>query len=148
MSKQKSSSVEQLSQFENLAQINLNAAGLDIGDTEIWVCVPSDRAEQPVRCFNTFTADLHTLADWLTQAGIETVAMESTGIYWIPLYEILDARGFEVNLVNAHHLKNVPGRKSDVQDCQRPLCETARTEGAHLFKVRPLLPRVRGLLSL
>ena len=118
MSKQKSSSVEQLSQFENLAQINLNAAGLDIGDTEIWVCVPSDRAEQPVRCFNTFTADLHTLADWLTQAGIETVAMESTGIYWIPLYEILDARGFEVNLVNAHHLKNVPGRKSDVQDCQ------------------------------
>lgn len=105
-------------EFDSLAQINLNAAGLDIGDTEIWACVPPDRTEQPVRCFKTFTVDLYALADWLTQCGIETVAMESTGIYWIPIHEILDERGFEVKLVNAHHLKNVPGRKSDVQDCQ------------------------------
>lgn len=104
--------------LDNLPQINLDAAGLDIGATEIWVCVPRDRAEQPVRCFKTFTVDLHALADWLTQCGIKTVAMESTGIYWIPIYEILDERGFEVKLVNAHHLKHVPGRKSDVQDCQ------------------------------
>lgn len=118
MSSEKSSTKKQLPEFDSLAQINLNAAGLDIGDTEIWVCVPPDRAEQPVRGFKTFTADLYALADWLRECGIDTVAMESTGIYWIPIYEILDERGFEVNLVNAHHLKNVPGRKSDVQDCQ------------------------------
>ena len=103
---------------DTLAQINLNAAGLDVADGEIWACVPKDRTEQPVKCFKTFTVDLYALADWLTECGIETVAMESTGIYWIPIYEILIERGFAVKLVNAHHLKNVPGRKSDVQDCQ------------------------------
>jgi len=94
------------------------AAGLDIGAQEIWACVPADRAPQPVRAFGTFTPDLHALADWLEQCGVQTVAMESTGVYWIPIYEILEARGLEVYLVNAHHLKHVPGRKSDVQDCQ------------------------------
>ena len=81
------------------------------------VC-PTDRDAQPVRAFGTFTPDLHALADWLGQCEVRTVAMESTGVYWIPIYEILEARGLEVYLVNAHHLKNVPGRKSDVQDCQ------------------------------
>lgn len=118
MSNQTPSSKKQMMVVDTLAQINLNAAGLDIGDSEIWACIPQDRAEQTVRCFNTFTVDLYTLADWLAGCGIETVAMESTGIYWIPVYEILIERGFEVKLVNAHHLKNVPGRKSDVQDCQ------------------------------
>lgn len=118
MTPKKRSSKKQLRTLDNLTQINPNAAGLDVGDSEIWVCVPEDRSAQPVRCFKTFTADLHDLADWLTECGIKTVAMESTGIYWIPIYEILDDRGFEVKLVNAHHLKNVPGRKSDVQDCQ------------------------------
>ena len=118
MTKSKRSSKKQADALDNLPQINFNAAGLDIGDSEIWVCVPQDRAEQSVRCFKTFTADLHALADWLTECGITTVAMESTGIYWIPIYEILDDRGFEVNLVNAHHLKNVPGRKTDAEDCQ------------------------------
>ena len=106
------------SRFEQLPQVNLNAAGLDIGASEIWVCVPTTRDLQPVRKFDTFTPDLQRLADWLSGCGIETVAMESTGVYWIPIYEILEARGFEVNLVNARHIKNVPGRKSDVQDCQ------------------------------
>lgn len=73
---------------------------------------------RPLREFASFTGDLHRLADWLTQCGIETVAMESTGVYWIPLYELLESRGFEVKLVNARHVKNVPGRKSDVMDCQ------------------------------
>jgi len=91
---------------------------LDIGAEEIWACVPADRDGQPVRAFGTFTPDLHALADWLAQCQVTTVAMESTGVYWIPSYEILEARGFEVSLVNARHLKNVPGRKSDVQDCQ------------------------------
>jgi len=104
--------------LDALEQINLNAAGIDIGAEEIYVAVPKGRDEETVRVFPTFTADLHQLADWLEACGIETVAMESTGIYWIPLYEILEARGFDVNLVNARHVKNVSGRKSDVLDCQ------------------------------
>jgi transposase len=101
-----------------MAQINVNAAGLDIGAEEIYACVPVDRDEEPVRVFPTFTVDLHALADWLETCQIETVAMESTGVYWIPIYEILESRGFEVYLVNARHLKNVPGRKTDILDCQ------------------------------
>jgi len=101
-----------------LKGVNPNAAGLDIGSEEIWGCVPEDRHEQPVRKFGTFTPDLYALADWLAACHIDTVAMESTGVYWIPVYEILEARGFKVHLVNARHLKHVPGRKSDVKDCQ------------------------------
>ncbi len=97
--------------------LNPNAAGVDIGATEIYIAVPGDRDLQPVRCFSTFTEDLHAAADWLKACHIETVAMESTGVYWIPLFQILEARGFTVFLVNAHHVKNVPGRKSDVSDC-------------------------------
>src|SRR5712691_10477849 len=98
--------------------LNPNAAGLDIGASEIWVAVPIDRDPHPVRVFGTFTPDLETLADWLTACRVTTVAMESTGVYWIPIFELLEARGFEVYLVNAQHIKNVPGRKRDVQDCQ------------------------------
>jgi transposase len=101
-----------------MGQINLHAAGLDIGAEEIYACVPVDRDEQSVRVFPTFTVDLHALADWLEACQIETVAMESTGVYWIPIYEILESRGFDVYLVNARHLKNVPGRKTDILDCQ------------------------------
>jgi transposase len=98
--------------------VNPHAAGLDIGSEEIWACVPEDRDAEPVRSFGTFTPDLFALADWLATCRIETVAMESTGVYWIPVYEVLEARGFRVYLVNARHLKHVPGRKSDVKDCQ------------------------------
>ena len=98
--------------------LNLNAAGVDIGATEIYGAVPGDRDPQAVRCFPTFTEDLHAAAAWLKACHIETVAMESTGVYWIPLFQILEARGFKVFLVNAQHVKNVPGRKSDVSDCQ------------------------------
>ena len=101
-----------------LRQHNVAAAGLDIGAAEIWACVPAERDTQPVRAFGSFTPDLHALADWLVHCEVTTVAMESTGVYWIPIYEVLEARGLEVNLVNARHLKHVPGRKSDVQDCQ------------------------------
>jgi transposase len=95
-----------------------NAAGVDIGATEIYIAVPADRDSQPVRCFPTFTAHLKAAADWLGECGITSVAMESTGVYWIPFFQILEASGFEVFLVNARHVKNVPGRKSDVSDCQ------------------------------
>jgi len=95
-----------------------HAAGIDIGATELYVCVPLDRDPQPIRRFGTFTEDLLAIADWLQECGVATVAMESTGVYWIPLYQILETRGLEVCLVNARHVKNVPGRKTDVQDCQ------------------------------
>ncbi len=101
-----------------LQTIHLNAAGIDIGGTSHWVAVPVGRAEPAVREFRSFTHDLDALATWLEACGIETVAMESTGVYWIPLYEILEARGIEVLLVNARHVKGVPGRKTDILDCQ------------------------------
>ena len=95
-----------------------NAAGIDIGSAAHFVAVPPDRDDQPVREFASFTADLHRLADWLDACGVDTVAMESTGVYWIPLYGLLESRGFTVLLVNARHVKNASGRKSDVLDCQ------------------------------
>ena len=98
--------------------VNPHAAGLDIGLAEIWAAVPAESDAQPVRKFETFTPDLLALADWLSACGVQTVAMESTGVYWIPVYELLVARGFKAYLVNARHIKNVPGRKSDVKDCQ------------------------------
>src|ERR1700688_1631629 len=98
--------------------LNPHAAGVDVGATEIYIAVPVDRAPRPVRRFSTFTEDLRAAADWLKSCHIETVAMESTGVYWIPFFQILEARGFRVFLVNARHVKNVPGRKSDVSDCQ------------------------------
>ena len=98
--------------------VNPNAAGIDVGSEVHYVAVPPDRDPEPVQSFKCFTVDLNELADWLERCGIETVAMESTGVYWIPLYQILEARGFEVILVNARHVKNVPGRKTDVLDCQ------------------------------
>jgi transposase len=103
---------------QNLPVIEPNAAGADVGATQIFVAVPADRDAEPVRCFDTFTADLEALADWLEKCKIRTVAMESTGVYWIPLFQILERRGIEACLVNAQHVKNVPGRKSDVADCQ------------------------------
>ncbi len=101
-----------------LEQIKPNAAGIDCGSRDHHVAVPADRDPEPVRRFKTLTPDLYRLVDWLVACGIDTVAMEATGVYWVPLYEILEARGVEVVLVNARHVKNVPGRKTDVVDCQ------------------------------
>lgn len=95
-----------------------NAAGIDIGASTHFVAVPDDRDPVPVQSFKCFTPDLHRLAKWLKACNIDTVAMESTGVYWIPLFQILEKHGFEILLVNARHVKNVPGRKTDVQDCQ------------------------------
>ena len=102
----------------HLQHINIHAAGIDVGSRSHFVAVPEKVDEECVREFKAFTSDLHRLADWLEECGIETVVMESTGVYWIPLFELLEARGFEVKLVNARHVKNVPGRKTDVLDCQ------------------------------
>ena len=99
--------------MENRPLLEPNAAGIDIGAREMYVAVPPDRDEHPVRVFDTFTADLNELADWLAACGITTVAMESTGVYWIPIAEILEARGMRPCVVDARHMKNVPGRRTD-----------------------------------
>ena len=101
-------------QDPGLNVVHPHAAGIDEGNSAHYVAVRPDRDPDSVRRFECFTADLHRMADWLQQCGVTTVAMQSTGVYWIPLYEILDARGFEVYLVNARHTKNLPGRKTDV----------------------------------
>ena len=98
--------------------IHPHAAGIDIGMREHWVCVPLRAAPNNVRAFGTYTADLEALADWLQECGVTSVAMEATGVYWIPVFQILEARGLAVILVNARQTKNVAGRKTDVQDCQ------------------------------
>ncbi len=129
------------------ALLEPNAAGIDIGAQEIYVAVPPDRDEYATRRFTSFTCDLQALADWLQGCRIRTVAMESTGVYWIPLYQILEQRGFEVYLVNAHYLKSVPGRKSDVSDCQwiQYLHSVGLLLAGQLPPTRCYLRRVRSL---
>lgn len=116
--RKKQQAPRQIVDFDVLEQINEHAAGVDLGAEEIWVAVPRSRDAEPVRCFGTWTAELQAIAAWLKTCGVRTVAMESTGIYWVPLYELLEHAGFEVYLVNARHIKNVSGRKTDVLDCQ------------------------------
>ena len=129
-----------------LSTIHPNAAGIDIGSRFHVVAVPSERDERPVRTFQTFSGDLHHLADWLHAVGITTVAMESTGVYWIPVFEILEARGFEVLLVNARDAKHVPGRKTDVSDAQwlQQLHQHGLLRGS--FRPRDGLVRLRAYL--
>lgn len=106
------------SEDPGLAVVHPHAAGIDVGNGAHYVAVRPDHDPEPVRRFDCFTVDLHRLADWLRSCGVKSVVMQSTGVYWIPLYEILEERGFEVYLVNARHTKNLPGRKSDVQESQ------------------------------
>lgn len=117
-SKAKSKNIKVPKLPQHLQHMNLNAAGVDIGSERHLVAVPEGRDPVSVREFGTFTADLQALASWLKQSAVTTVAMESTGVYWIPLFEVLERQGFEVKLVDARHVKNVSGRKSDVLDCQ------------------------------
>src|ERR1700693_3327495 len=98
--------------------LEANAAGIDIGAREIFVAVPPGRDEQPVRVFSTFTEDLEKMAEWLVSCGVTTAAMESTGVYWIPLYDVLERRGIRPCLVDARGMKNVPGRRTDWHECQ------------------------------
>jgi Transposase len=108
-----------------------DAAGIDIGAEEIFVAVPPDRDEESTRRFSSFTRDLHALADWLGRCRIQTVAMESAGVYWIPLFQILGERGFKVYLVNAHYLKSVPGRKSEIPLGQSRGSQSVECEQGH-----------------
>ncbi|MEM9276237.1 MAG: IS110 family transposase [Cyanobacteria bacterium P01_F01_bin.143] len=106
------------SEASQLQKLNPHTAGIDLGAREHWVCVPSEASEQNIRCFGCTTPDLLALADWLEECHVTSVALESTGVEWIPLFQILSERNLEVFLVNAKMVKNVPGRKSDVLDCQ------------------------------
>lgn len=105
-------------QQSKLKIVHNRAVGIDVGATFHVVAVPQNLRSEPVQTFQSFTGDLYRLANWLVEMGVTTVAMESTGIYWIPVFDILEAHGLEVLLVNAQHVKNVPGRKTDVNDAQ------------------------------
>ena len=104
-------SVKKKVDWKALEIVHPDAAGIDVGGSEHWVAVSPDRDDEPVRCFGTFTADLHDMARWLVEKGVRSVAMQSTGVYWMPVFEVLEQQGLEVYLVNAQHTKNVPGRK-------------------------------------
>src|SRR4051812_7076135 len=108
----------------DMSPVHPNAAAIDIGARMHVAAVGPDRDPEPVRTFNTFTDDLHRLADWFEQCGVKTVVMESTGVYWIPIYEILEQRGFVVSLVNARDAKHAPGRKARSRRCG-PICVSA-----------------------
>jgi hypothetical protein len=116
--KKKSPRGKRSQDWEALPALNQNAAGIDVGNTEHYVAVPAGRDAEPVQNFGSFTADLHRMARWLKACGIQTVAMQATGVYWIALYQILEEHGLQVNVVNAHHTKTLPGRKTDVLECQ------------------------------
>jgi transposase len=135
LSKRHRQSVAESRPFEGLSRIHLHAAGVDIGAHEIMVCVPGPDDTQIVRAFGTYTADLYALADWLSEHHIQTVAMESTGVYWIPLFEVLEARGFKCCLISATSIKRFPGRKSDVLDCQ--WIQTLHSHGLLADSFRP-----------
>src|SRR5438309_2543008 len=103
---------------DGLSGLNRNAAGIDVGNADHYVAVPTGRDPEPVRTFGSFTADLHRMAQCLKTCRIETVVMQATGVYWVALHQILEDHGFQVNLVNARHTKTLPGRKTDVLECQ------------------------------
>ena len=111
-------SVQKKVDWKALEIVHPDAAGIDVGGSEHWVAISPDRDPEPVRRFGCFTADLRKMGRWLVEKGVRSVAMQSTGVYWMPVFEVLEQQGLEVYLVNAQHTKNVPGRKSDVQECQ------------------------------
>jgi transposase len=146
MAKMKTPSGSKAKSKRVLVPIHPCAAGLDVGSTFHVVAVPPDCDPQPVRTFKSFTGDLYALADWLKAVGVTTIAMESTSVYWVPVFEILEGRGFEVLLVNARDVKNVPGRKTDVNDAQwlQQLHEYGLLRAS--FRPRDGIARLRALL--
>jgi hypothetical protein len=131
-----------------------NAAGIDVGASSHWVAVPRQATEEPVHAFGAMTDDLNALADWRLGCGVDVVALESTGVYWLPIYEVLERRGLQVWLVDARQMKYVPGRKSDVQDCQwlqksmsLGLLRAAWRPGDEVGVVRAVVRQREGLLT-
>lgn len=146
--------IEQAHPFDGLSRVNPNAAGVDIGAEEIVVCVSANESTQLVRGFGNYTVDLQAIADWLAEHHIKTVAMESTGVYWIPLFELLEQRGFECLLISSRSLRRVPGRKSDVTDAQwiqtlhsYGLLESSFRPQSDLVALRSLLRHRKNLVD-
>ena len=146
--------IEQAHPFDGMSRVNPHTAGADIGADEIVVCVSTNETTQLVRGFGNYTIDLHAIADWLAEHKIKTVAMESTGVYWIPLFEVLEQNGFECLLISSRSLRRVPGRKSEVTDAQwiqtlhnYGLLESSFRPQADLISLRPLLRHRRSLVD-
>jgi transposase len=146
--------IEQAHPFEGMSKVNPHAAGVDIGAEEIVVCVAPNETTQLVRGFGNYTVDLHAIAAWLAEHGIKTVAMESTGVYWIPLFEVLEQGGFECLLISSRSLRRVAGRKSDISDAQwiqtlhnYGLLESSFRPQADLVALRSLLRHRRSLVD-
>ena len=146
--------IEQAHPFDGLSKVNPHAAGVDIGAEEIVVCVAPNETTQLVRGFGNYTIDLHAIADWLSEHKIKTVAMESTGVYWIPLFELLEERGFECLLISSRSLRRVSGRKSDITDAQwiqtlhnYGLLESSFRPQADLVALRTLLRHRKNLID-
>lgn len=146
--------IEQAHPFDGMSRVNSNAAGVDIGAEEIVVCVAVNEATQLVRGFGNYTIDLHAIADWLMEHQVKTVAMESTGVYWIPLFEVLEKCGFECLLISSRSLRRVAGRKSDITDAQwiqtlhnYGLLESSFRPQADLVALRTLLRHRRSLVD-
>jgi len=146
--------IEQAHPFDGLSRVNPNAAGVDIGAEEIVVCVAANESTQLVRGFGNYTVDLQAIADWLAEHHIKTVAMESTGVYWIPLFELLEQRGFECLLISSRSLRRVSGRKSDVTDAQwiqtlhnYGLLESSFRPQSDLVALRSLLRHRKNLVD-
>ncbi len=132
---------------EHLPLLHPHAAGIDVGAEEHGVCVPADRDAQPIQKFSAFPCDWHRLADWLSACRVTTVAMESTGVYWMPRFQILEARGFAVAWVNARHVKHVPGRPKTAR-CACPWRQRLHSYGVLAPSFRPpeAICRLRSLL--
>ena len=144
--------MEEAHPFAGMSQVNKDAAGVDIGAEEIVVCVAGDERTQIVKAFGNYSVDLQNIGRWLQEHQVQTVAMESTGVYWIPLFEELERQGFECLLVSSRSLRRVPGKKSDIQDAQwiqtlhsYGLLESSFSPQADLIALRTLL-RHRGQL--
>ncbi|BDV00143.1 hypothetical protein TDMWS_02280 [Thermodesulfomicrobium sp. WS] len=151
---QPNSTLSEARPFASMSQVHPHAAGVDLGAHEIMVCVPGGENTQLVRSFGNYTADLQSIAAWLKEHHIETVAMESTGVYWIPLFETLEAAGFHCCLISSRSLRRIPGRKSDVLDCQwiqtlhsYGLLESSFRPEADLIALRTLLRHRAQLLE-
>jgi len=146
--------IEQAHPFDGMSRVNPQAAGVDIGAEEIVACVASNETTQLVRGFGNYTVDLHAIANWLAEHKIRTVAMESTGVYWIPLFEVLEKYGFECLLISSRSLRRVAGRKSDIEDAQwiqtlhnYGLLESSFRPQADLVALRSLLRHRRSLVD-
>jgi transposase len=114
----KENATRKADELEGLPPLNRNAAGIDVGSAAHYVAAPAGRDGEPVQEFGSFTADLHRMARWLQPCKVETVVMQATGVYWTALYDVLESYGFQVHVVNARHTKTLPGRKTDVLECQ------------------------------